>query len=148
MSAQTLITELAAKGIRIESRPGGTLYLAPKSKLTSELVQQIRQHKPALIAYLIGDTNGHRPASTSSVIPDARHPLILEAIRAKIEAIEPEARAKGWPAELLWSRVYWDLPRGLAAVLDPEDEITEVTSDIIEIVRMRRNVLRFRRTNA
>jgi hypothetical protein len=56
--------------------------------------------------------------------------------------------AKGWPAELLWSQVFWDLPRGLASVLDPDDEIADVTPDVIQIVRMRRDILRFRRSNA
>jgi len=56
--------------------------------------------------------------SVRDVVPDYLHPLIPEAIRAKIEAIEPEARAKGWPAELLWNNAIWDLPRGIAAVLD------------------------------
>ncbi len=89
--------------------------------------------------------DGVRAAWTRSVTPDSRSPLIPPEVRAKIEAIEAAARAQGWPAELLWSHVYWDLPRGLAAVLDPDDEIAGVTSEVIEIVRMRRNVLRFRR---
>jgi len=40
------------------------------------------------------------------------------------------------------------LPRGLASVLDPDDEIADVTPDVIQIVRMRRDILRFRRSNA
>ena len=62
-----------------------------------------------------------------------------------IEAIEAETRAKGWPPELLWSSGYWDLPRGLAAVLDSEDEIVKVTPDYIAILKTRRDLLRFRR---
>jgi hypothetical protein len=38
------------------------------------------------------------------------------------KAIEAEARAKGWPAELLWNNVLWVSPRDLAALLDPKDE--------------------------
>ena len=83
--------------------------------------------------------------SVRDVVPDYLHPLIPEAIRAKIEAIEPEARAKGWPAELLWNNAIWDLPRGIAAVLDADDEIGEVTPDYIEIWKLRRDRQRFMR---
>jgi hypothetical protein len=84
-----------------------------------------------------------RPAS----LPNSRQALIAAAVRSKIEAIEAEARARGWPAELLWNAGFWDRPRGLAAVLEPNDEIAGVTPEVIEIVKMRRDVLRFRRTN-
>jgi hypothetical protein len=85
------------------------------------------------------------PERTRDITPDSRHPLIGREVRAKIEAIEAEARAKGWPAELLWNADFWDSPRGLAALLDPEDEIVEVTPDCIEIVKCRRDIQRFRR---
>jgi hypothetical protein len=62
-----------------------------------------------------------------------------------LEAIEQEARSKGWPPELLWNAGFWDSPRGLAAVLDSDDEIVEVTPDFIEILKTRRDLLRFRR---
>ena len=77
--------------------------------------------------------------------PDFRQPLIPDAIPAKIQAIEAEARAKGWPAELLWNNAYWDLPRGLATLLDPDDEIAEVTPDCIVNLKCRRDIQRFRR---
>jgi hypothetical protein len=86
-----------------------------------------------------------RATWTRSLTPDSRHPLIPPEVRAKIESIEAEARAKGWPAELLWNGGFWDSPRGLAAVLDREDEIAEVTADCIAILRTKRDVLRFRR---
>lgn len=81
-------------------------------------------------------------------VPDSRHPLILDEVRFKIEAIYAIARAKGWPAELLWNSGFWDSPRGLAAVLDPEDEIVEVAPDYIAILKVKRDLLRFRRTAA
>jgi hypothetical protein len=87
-------------------------------------------------------------SAARDVLPDSQHPLVLNAILAKIEAIEAEARAKGWPAELLWNNAIWDLPSGLAAVLDPNDEIADVTPEVIEIVKMHRDVLRFRWSNA
>jgi hypothetical protein len=83
-----------------------------------------------------------------NIIPDSRRPLIAPEVRAKIEAIEAEARAKGWPAELLWNNTFWDLPRGLAAVLDEVDEIAEVTSECIVVVKRRHDLLKFRRHGA
>jgi hypothetical protein len=83
-----------------------------------------------------------------AIARDLRTPLIPDAIRAKIEAIEAEARAKGWQCERLWNAGFWDLPRGLAALLDPEDEIREVTADYIEILKFGRDLQRFRRGGA
>ena len=76
---------------------------------------------------------------------NSRAPLIPDGIRAKIAAIEAEARAKGWPAELLWNNVFWGSPRGLAAVLEPEDVIAEVTADYITILTHQRDIQRFPR---
>jgi hypothetical protein len=82
---------------------------------------------------------------TRFVNPNSRSPLIPNEIRAKIEAIEIDACAKGWPAELLWSASFWNCPRGLAAILDVDDEIIEVTPDFIAISKCRRDIQRFRR---
>jgi hypothetical protein len=89
-----------------------------------------------------------RKPAESSVTPDSRHPLIEESVRAMIEAVEPQARALGWPAELLWNSNFWDRPRGLASLLDPEDSIAEVTADHISILKTKRDLLRFQRRNA
>jgi hypothetical protein len=83
--------------------------------------------------------------SAKIVVPNTRHPLVAAEVRVKIEAIEAEARCLRWPAELLWNGNFWDSPRGLAAVIDPDDEIVEVTAEYIAILRMRRDLLRFRR---
>lgn len=84
--------------------------------------------------------------SVSAVAPNSRQPLIPPSVRTKIAAVELEARAKGWPPELLWSGGFWgSSPRGLASVIDPEDEIAEITPDYIAIVKCRRDLLRFRR---
>lgn len=80
--------------------------------------------------------------------PDSRHPPISPEVRAKIEAIEDEARRAGWPHELLWNAGFWDLPRGLAAVLEADDEIAEVTADAIKILKMRGELQTFRRQPA
>jgi hypothetical protein len=62
-----------------------------------------------------------------------------------IEGIEEDARAQGWPAELLWNAGYWDGPRGLAAILDESDVIVEVTPGVITIVKTERAIVRFQR---
>jgi hypothetical protein len=80
-----------------------------------------------------------------NVTPNSRAPLIPDAIREKIAAIEPTARNLGWPPEQLWNSGFWDSPRGLAAVLDEGDEIAEVTADYISILKVKRDLLRFRR---
>jgi hypothetical protein len=140
MTAQALLNELIARGVRLEPRPNGNLHLTPRDRVTAELLEAARRHKPALLALL-----GERPSEVRIVTPDSRHPLVPPEVRAKIESIEADARAKGWPAELLWNGGFWDCPRGLAALLDPADEIGEVTPDFIEIVKTRRDLVRFRR---
>lgn len=78
------------------------------------------------------------------VTPTSRGPLIPATIRSKIEAVEAQARALDWPAELLWSCEFWGSPRGLAAVLDESDTVTEVAADYI-VIGKPRGVLRFQR---
>jgi hypothetical protein len=62
-----------------------------------------------------------------------------KAVRAKIESIEADARANGWPAELLYNSNFRNHPRGLAALLDANDETVEVTADAITILKYRRD---------
>jgi ribosomal protein L37AE/L43A len=80
-----------------------------------------------------------------NVTPNSRAPLIPDAVREKIAAIEGDARNLGWPPELLWNANFWDSPRGLAAVLDADDEIAEVTAEYISILKVKRDLLKFRR---
>ncbi len=80
-----------------------------------------------------------------SVTPNSRHPLVPPEVRTKIEAIERDARRMGWPPELLWNSGFWDCPRGLASLLDADDEIAEVQKDYIAVLKVRRDLLQFRR---
>jgi len=134
-TVESLIASLTARGIRLEP-DGDALIARPASKLTDADREAIRAHKAALFARI-------RPARP--ITPDSRQPLIADEVRATIEAIEAEARADGWPPELLWNNAFWDCPRGLAAVLDSGDEIGEVTPDYIEIWKLRRDRQRFMR---
>jgi hypothetical protein len=140
VNADILLADLRKRGIRIEQRTNGNLYVTPKSRLTPELIEQIRTYKHKLLAVL---TPGPPLA-----IPDSRRPLICTAVRAKLEAIEAEARRLGWPAELLWNSGYWGRPRGLAAILEPGNEIVEVTADAITILKVQRDMQTFRRHGA
>ena len=111
---ESLIASFTARGIRLIP-DGNGLIVRPASKLTDGDRQAIRANRAALFA------RAQTQRSARGVAPDSRHPLICDAVRAKIEAIEGEARSKGWPTELLWNNAFWDLPRGLAAVLEPDD---------------------------
>jgi len=143
VDAQALIQTLAARGVTLIP-DGDGLIARPRERLTEADREAIRQSKAALLAHLRA---GMEPRREHTMTPDSRHPLIEPAVRAKLEAIEAEARAKGWPPELLWNGNFWDCPRGLAAVLDPGDEITEVAVavDHITILKVKRDLLNFRR---
>jgi hypothetical protein len=52
MNAEAFLNELSAQGIRLEPLPNGNLYVAPKERLTVELIERIREHKPLLLACL------------------------------------------------------------------------------------------------
>ena len=157
MNAQEILIEAEKFGATLVV-VDGKLKATPPGLLPSDLKTAIRERaseiRAALLAvHLAADA---KPANSAvgratwprSVVPDSRHPLIPTEARVKIEAIEVEARAKGWPAELLWNANFWDRPRGLAAVLDREDEIVEVAPDYIAILKVKRDLLRFRRTAA
>jgi hypothetical protein len=141
MTPKALLAELRSRGVELLLHDGRLKLRGPAERITPELVRWARQHKLALLACLRGERS-------RAVTPDSRNPLIEPAIRVKIEAIEAEARTLGWPPELLWSCNFWDLPRGLAAILEPADEITQVASDRIEILKTKRDLLVFRRHTA
>jgi hypothetical protein len=55
------------------------------------------------------------------------------------------SRSTAGPVELLWNAFFWNSPRGLAALLDADDAIIDVTNDYIAILKCRRDVLQFDR---
>jgi hypothetical protein len=120
-TAAQLIDEAQRHGVRLLIR-AGKIVVAPPGVLPPELKSRLRQHAPEIRALLTQLAAG-RAAWTSRSTPDARRPLIPPAIRTLIEAIESEAVAKGWPKELLWGADFWGCPRGLASVIDIDDEI-------------------------
>ena len=138
VTAEKLVANLRARGIRIWFE-GDLVSVEPCDQLTIAEEQAIPTLKPAILALLRAES------ARRAVVPNSRAPLITDDVRAKIAAIEADARAKGWPAELLWNSVFWGSPRGLAAVLKPEDEILEVTDTCITIRTCRRDIQRFHR---
>jgi hypothetical protein len=53
VTAQGVFDELKARGVRVEPRPNGNLYLVPRDRLTPDLVEAVRQHKPELLGLLV-----------------------------------------------------------------------------------------------
>ncbi len=51
MTLPQLLAELARLGVRLEA-DGERLRYAPRAALTPELAEPLREHKPALLAYL------------------------------------------------------------------------------------------------
>jgi hypothetical protein len=95
LDAQALIQALAAKGVTLVP-DGDGLIARPRERLTEADREAIRQRKADLIAHLRARA-GSRREHTAEATSDSRHPLIEHAVRAKLEAIEIEARAKGCP---------------------------------------------------
>jgi hypothetical protein len=154
--AANIIRQARKLGVRLAVFDG-IIKASPPNTLPPELKAAIREHAPEVKALLTTRRTrserltlpGVDPATwTRSVTPNSRAPLIPDAVREKIAAIEPTARNLGWPPELLWNANFWDSPRGLAAVLDADDEIVEVAAEYIAILKVKRDLLKFRRTAA
>jgi hypothetical protein len=142
MSLKALADNVIERGRLAGQKRGIVLKTAPPP--TTRLGQSAPPYSPA----------GPDPSEASKaeaadwrrgVTPSSRRPLIPDVVRSIIEGIEPDARAHGWPAELLWNAEFWGSPRGLAAVLDESDAVGKVTSDFIEILKTERSILRFQR---
>lgn len=149
MDAYALLSELRSRGIALIPR-GENLMAEPASLLSETDRVAIRQSKSDLLRILskasAAASDEDKGAHSGQTGPsNSRYSLVTPEVRELIEAIEPEARAKGWPAELLWNSEFWGAPRGLAAVLDEGDAIAEVTTDYIAIYKVEHNILRFQR---
>jgi hypothetical protein len=96
-----------------------------------------------------------KPNDSGTFPPDARLHTpesarvtgVTAEVAAEISRIEADTRRQGWPPELLWNAGFWDQPRGLAAVMDPGDQIVEVTADAIAILKFKHDLQRFYRRN-
>ncbi len=150
MNVQEILVEVKKSGAALVVLDG-KLKAAPVGALSASLKAAIRERAPEIKAALLhapADPDNGRATWPRSITPDSRSPLIPPEVRAKIEAIESEARRLGWPGELLWNANFWDCPRGLAAILDRDDEIAEVTAGYITILKTKSDLLRFNRRDA
>lgn len=102
MTAQTILTELRASAFALSGDRTvictlflKTVYHPNRSKLCAS-----RRPRPR---FNRRNPPVDRARWTGFATLDPRSPLIPPEVRAKIESIETDARAKGWPAELLWN---------------------------------------------
>jgi hypothetical protein len=131
MSAEALVVELAARGIRLEPRPNGNLYVAPKERLTTDLIERIRRHKAALLIYLLADeVLSILRRLKSYTLPAGRIPAAREiADRCAARLVQWEdgepIRAADDPASIL--AVLRDIERELIEIGgSPDPELAEV----------------------
>jgi hypothetical protein len=142
MTAAALLTELHNRGIQVEPCPDGKLRLVPKSRLTPDLIEAVRQHKAELRHYF----------RTREIARWCELHHIDISVGAAILEIEDQALTLGWSWDRLWNPRFWphsgEQPRGLASMLQPGDTITDVTQDNVVIFAQGRHLLRFPRTDA
>ena len=67
MTAQALLNELNARGIRLEPRSDGNLHVTPKARLTPELLEAVRQHKAELLA-AVSASEHYDPSKESKAV--------------------------------------------------------------------------------
>jgi len=139
MSAIAVVAQqLERAGLRLATR-GPKLVLKPKSRLTPELLDLARRHRDELLAF----------QRAREIATWCRDNGVDPAIGAEIGRIEDEALARGWPAEHLWGAKFWPGDkRGLATVMDPDDQIVGVTADAIAILKFKRDIQRFYRRDS
>jgi hypothetical protein len=161
--AIALIADLQERGIELVVTDGKLALRGPKGRLTIELIEYVKSHTPELRRRLIeeADDRGTLTASPQCVGPaglnsSARggevfgdkhgygrpgNPVlhrdsIVPEVKQELERIWPEAERLGWPQQRIWGASFWPAAgRGLAAVLEPEDRVVEVTNDFITIVK-------------
>jgi len=77
--AVEILSELRERGVRVEARPGGKLYLTPTGNLTPQLIERVRQHKAQILSAL---TQPSEPASPPATAPVPPLPESSEAVLA------------------------------------------------------------------
>ncbi|MFZ0680771.1 hypothetical protein [Candidatus Binatus sp.] len=156
MDAYTLLSDFRSRGIKLVPN-GEKLTVEPASRLTDADRAAIRAAKTELLKLLaaVGIQDRRQDEIDPIARPDgwSPPPTIPAAIALEIKGIESQALALGWPRERLWSFAFWPHrggePRGLASVMDPGDDVIEVTADfmLIEKSNSRGERLRFWRTD-
>ena len=52
MNATAVLERLSAQGVQVTPRPNGNLWLEPASKIPPDLLEAVRENKPAILALL------------------------------------------------------------------------------------------------
>ena len=52
MNAAAVLERLSAQGVQVTPRPNGNLWLEPASKIPPDLLEAVRENKPAILAHL------------------------------------------------------------------------------------------------
>lgn len=71
MTLPQLLAELARLGVRLEA-DGERLRYAPRAALTPELAERLREHKPAVLAYL----------RSGQIVLDAQTATVADVLQA------------------------------------------------------------------
>ncbi len=133
-----IVERLERAGVHLKA-DGDTVRLVPKSRLTPELLEMARRHKQELIAYV----------KARDLAAWCQQFHVDLAVATEIARVEDEALAAGWPVERLWGIKFWlGEERGLVLMLDPGDQIFEVTAEAIGILKRDRYIQRFYRRNS
>jgi hypothetical protein len=160
-STNALVAELEAQGLRPLVRDGKLKLAGPKARLTSDLVERVRDHKVELIdlfapnACDVGDNQPQaelqpRVEEASAPFVSRRDdPQIPVQVHEEILRWEPQLRIMGWSQERIWRQTFWphtaEHPRGLASVLEPGDQIRFVDRDWVHIHKRDGLYQRFRK---
>ena len=141
----------------------GKIVIAPREVVPAALVDELREHKAAVIEFLKAEIDemagvvaevptpranpdealGAQPIPKPQPAPPAiawrDDPLIPEQVRFEIERWEPLLKAHGWGEERIWRRPFWphsaEHPRGLPSIIDAGDRIEHVDEQYIWIYR-------------
>jgi hypothetical protein len=85
MTLQALLQELEAREVRIEAR-GGKLYLSPKARLTPDLLDAVRAHKPDLLA-LAATTRAVQAAFPNARLIEVVQPIPFNSPHWRVQRV-------------------------------------------------------------
>jgi len=87
LEAAALLAELNARGIAVAATPRGSLRCTPKSAITEDTLEKIREHKPELLS-LITQKNPSSPIVPT--VPPTDNPDTYRESRGTIGGDDPE----------------------------------------------------------
>ena len=72
MDAAAVLERLSARGVTVTPQPNGNLWLEPVSKIPSDLLDLVREHKGSILARLTGPRLHHQPTTKEPICCRAR----------------------------------------------------------------------------